>query len=662
MRRLGQFSFLVFACCCCCLSVRADDLAVARAALRDGLWKVARQHAARASGGAAHAVELEACANEGDWGSVLKKLKEWKEPKGPLYDYYRAAARGDAEKLLVILRASGRAEALLDAQMLEADLLERAGKRAEAQKIWRQVLTQTNLTERIQVTASANLRDVALLRRAYADAVTKPYRQLAGLQLGMALLADSKTQAEGERLIRDIVRDSPDANGARDAYMALAAAQVRASRWQDAAQTYRDAVETWPELAKTHAVQNGRGWVYAKLGRREEALDAFRRAEKSAPDAEARATAALKQGDVLTEMGKADEAMALYRAVITNYPATSAAARLKDVVALRELESRARECFRKYQYADAAQHFAEIARRDPSRKAQMEYYALLCLYGQGRDGAAERKAMELAADASDPAVRADATLWLAKFLYNRGEWKTARQAFLDFVEMRPKDAGSDEAMLWAARAAFAEGDAAAAIQLVSQLAERSPSSPSRMPALLLQGEALIELSRFDEAVLVLERVALAESVNPDDRLRAQILRADALFALGADNSARYLMALEAYRSVRFGGSLSDSKRLVLAFKMARTLEKLRRMDEAIDQYYSQVVLAYREGRAKGVRYDDEARAAFSRAAFALADEFASREMGLQMRRVLELVASSDVPAADEARKRLARVNAKGRFL
>ena len=93
----------------------------------------------------------------------------------------------------------------------------------------------------------------------------------------------------------------------------------------------------------------------------------------------------------------------------------------------------------------------------------------------------------------------------------------------------------------------------------------------------------------------------------------------------------------------------------------RVLEKLRRTDEAIDQYYSQVVLAYRDGLARGERLGDEARAAFSRAAFRLADEFEGRGRDYQAVGVLRLVVESGVPAAEEAEKRIARISMKGRF-
>jgi len=74
------------------------------------------------------------------------------------------------------------------------------------------------------------------------------------------------------------------------------------------------------------------------------------------------------------------------------------------------------------------------------------------------------------------------------------------------------------------------------------------------------------------------------------------------------------------------------------------------------------VLNYRQLRGQGVRMDDAAKAAFSRAAFRLADEYESRGLEKQCRQILMLVATSDVPAAAEAEKRIERNKRKGKFL
>lgn len=655
---------LTFAILCCLAAVSVladeDELALAKAALRDGLWTVARTHAERASGDEAKLVVLESYATEGRWPDVLKCLEKWPAASGRAFDYYRAAASNDfvtATKILSEVFPSGA-----DGRMMEADLKVRAGNRAAARSLWQEVLAMTNASERARVVAAVNLGEVSALEKVCATVRSSHLLRLASLRCGVALLSDAKRMDEGEKVIRSIAKDTPDFPGAREAFVAMAEAELSASHWPRAAQSYHDAIETWPNLVKDGKIHEGLGWALFKLGRYQDALEAFRLAERLATDDQSRALAVLKQGDSLSELGKGEEAMACYRDVLSRYPQTPVAEKLLRIVRLRELESRGREQYRDYRFEEASKTFAEVARQNPSRKARMDFFEVLCQYGRGHDDEAVSRARKLVDGVEDSDVRADAMLWLAKFLYNRGEWKDASELFARYAELKPNDVEAPEALTWAARAAFSQNDFIRAIQIVTRLAGLYPTSPIRFSALLVQGESLIELARFDEAVLVLESVAASEVVPSDERLRAQILKADALYAMGADNPIRYQAALDAYRAVRFSGNLSPSRQLSVSFKIARTLEKLKRMDEAIDQYYTQVVLAYYDGRRKGEKFDDGACADFSRAAFRIAEEYESGGNDQQARSVLEILVGCGVPASEEAARRIERISKKGKFL
>ena len=684
------------------LSAFGGELDVAREALRDGLWEVARAHAGNLPDDpVARAVVAESLAREGKWKELLEALESWKNPDEDNFVYYRALAlveTGKASqagflladrtfadpayarlatrlKARVALVEKGAAEALKVVQsagvdladeesaMFAAGLMSATGDRAGAEDIWREVAARgTNASERAFAVASVNLGDEKLLRTAYERSAAAETRRLAGYGLGKALLSRKETVDEGAALVRGLVKEAPDAVGAREGLSAIADAYLAGGRYKEAVAVYRETFETWPDAAKSFALQDGLGWALAKLGRHEEAIEAFVRAEEAATADADRALAIVKQGDVLADAGKTDESLLKYRSVLAKYPATDSAARIKDIVRLRDLEDRGRDLYRGYCFAEAQEVFRQVAEKDASRKPRMDYLEVLCLYGQGLDDEAAKRAKQIAEGSSDGDIRAAATLWLAKHSYNRGAWAEARGLFSAYADMAPKAPEAPEALVWSARAAFAENDFQSAIQTVTKLVERYSSSPSCVRGFLVQGESLIELARFDEAVLVLERVALAEGADASDRLRARLLGADALFAMGADNPVRYQEALESYRGVRAGESLSPSQRLSVSYKVAKTLEKLKRMDEAVDRYYTDVVLAYRDGRAQGVRFDDEARAAFSRAAFRLADEFESRGRDYQAVHILELVAASDVPAVAEAVKRIDRIQRKGNFL
>ncbi len=696
-RRLSLVAVLALALS----SAIADELEVARQALRDGLWEVARAQAGKSADPAARVVIVESFAREGKWKEILDAIEGWKNPEDEQLVYYRALAlvetgktaqasyllagrkfadpayvrlatrlkarvamsEKDAAAALKVVKESPEGMSGEDAEMFAAGLMAATGDRAGAEEAWRAVAARgTNASERAFVVASVNLGDEALLRTALGRCVSSESKRLAGHALGRLLLAKPKTLDEGASLVRALVRDAPDAPGARDGLAAMADAYLAAGRFTEAVAAYREIFETWPDAKNVSRLQDGLGWSLAKLGKHDEALEAFVRAEETATTDAERAMEIVKQGDVLAEAGKTDESLAKYRAVLVKYPATESASRIKDIVRLRDIEDSGRELYREYRFAEAQKAFREVAARDASRKPRMDYLEAMCLYGQGLDEEAERLVRRIASESGDEKTGAMAVLWLAKHSYNRGSWRESRELFAEYAQKSPDSPDAPEALVWSARAAFAENDFQSAIETATRLAEKYPGSPASLRGLLVQGEALIELARFDEAVLVLERVALADGVDEADKLSARLLGADALFAMGADNPVRYQEALEAYRGIRMGESLSPSQRLSVSYKVAKTLEKLKRMDEAVDRYYADVVLAYRMARAQGVRMDDEARAAFSRAAFRLADEFESRGRDYQAVHVLDLVVASDVPASVEARKRMERIKRKGNFL
>lgn len=684
-------------------TIFAEEIDVARKALRDGLWDVARNHAALAGEDSveSRAVIAESFAREGKWSDLLAALEKWNNPKDDIFVYYRALALfeigksdqaaflirnrsfNDAvyAKLIKRLKAritladSGAVDALKivkesegvatdeDSEMFAASLMAATGDRSGAEEIWRSVVSRgTNSSEKAFAAASVGLGDEKFLREAYERSSSADTRRLSGYALARLLLSKEASVDEGAALVRSLVREAPDANGAREGMTAVADAYLRYGRYEESVSAYRKTFNTWPKAIKAYALHDGLGWALLKLGKYNEAIEEFAQAETTAANDAERAMAVVKQGDVLVTAGKVDDAFLKYREVLEKYPATESASRIKDLVRLRDLEDQGRDFYREYRFADAQEVFIELAERDPARKPRMDFFVVLCLYGQGLDGEAERRAREIAQDCTDSDVKSAATLWLAKHSYNKGDWAQARSLFVQFSKIAPNSPDAPDALVWSARAAFAESDFNDAIQLVTTLDSVYPNSPARVRGFLVQGEALIELARFDEAVLVLERVALAQEASSSERLRARLLGADALFAMGADNPIRYQEALEAYRNVKMGETLDLSEGLVVSYKIARTLEKLKRVDEAIESYYVDVVLAYRKGRSRGVRFDDEAKASFSRAAFRLADGFESRGRDYQAVHILELVSTSDVPAGAEARKRIERIKRKGKFL
>ena len=638
------------------------DLDIARQALRDGLWDLARVHAQRLPAETAARVVLESYARENRWDKVREEMEkvpaDW---KSPAFRYYRAVLAGDLKTAANALREGGSLAGLAEAKMLEADLCVKDGRLDEARTLWREVVAATNVGTCAFALASVNLADTNLLSMALSKTLPTELRRTVALRLGETLLRDAATREKGEQTIRAVVAESPDVDGACEAFVALASARLSAKDFSGALEALTESCEIWPKAAKRADVQEYRGEALMGLDRAGEALEAFRRAETLADSLVARARSVLKQGDALSELGRGAEAMAAYRKVAETYAETETAALLKRVIRLRELEEKGRAAFRAYRFDEAMEAFSEVAEGDAERRERMAYYRVLCLYGLGRDDEARDAAKTLSTASPDETTRRRAIQWLAKFAYNRGDWREAIAHFSAFAHQWPRDAFAPEALLWAARAATHALDTTLAVQLVTRLAETYPQASELTAALLVQAAALVNLSRFDETLLVLDRALAAPSISHDERLRARILKADALFAMGADNAARYEAALKSYQDVRADESLDFATRLSVAFKIGRTLEKLGRTGEAMDQYYSNVVLAYRAGRARGARAGSAGEATFVRAAFRLADSFESRGLDYQAIGVLKLVVESSVGASADAAERMRRLAKKGIF-
>lgn len=645
------------------MNLTAGDLVVAREALKDGLWQIARQQAETEDGLEARLIVIESYANEDRWDDIRTELSSVTSvTNSPQLDFYRAVVDGRTRDAIALLKSSGTEVGVGEAKMMEADLLVKAGDRDGARKLWKEVLESKEVSERAFAFAAIDLGDIPAMRKAYGSMESVELRRRVGLRLGRALLGSSETAAEGETIIRSLVRAKPDAEEAKESFLSLATKASHDKRWKDVVAIYSDAIETWPEAIKDDGIQEEYAEALIQLGRFEESLAAFVRVEHLSADDSVKARSILRQGDALSELGRGAEALTKYRTVLELYPTTSTALAMKRMLSLREREMHGRDLYKAYKFEEARQVFSEIAEADPTRRHRMAFFEVLCLYGLGRDDLALTKARSLAESDESLSVKAEATLWLAKLSYNRSEWKDAAQWFTAFVDLQPTAASAPEALLWAARATISVPDYPQAIYLVTRLAEEYPLAPALTPAVLVQAEALIAQARYDEALLVLDRIAAAPETSRQDRLDARLLKANALFAMGADNPARFEGALSAYRELRFSEELTQEQKMAIGFKTGRVLEKLKRFDEALDTYFSQVLSVYQQGVERGETFGDEARGAFSRSAFRMAEIFQDRGKVQQAVAVLKLVSTSDVPASREAEKRINELYKKGLFL
>ena len=401
----------------------------------------------------------------------------------------------------------------------------------------------------------------------------------------------------------------------------------------------------------------------ARAGRSDDARKIFAELSETAGDVELAFAAGLRMAALESAACRFERAIEIYTKLLNG------AVPITDQQRADVLHRRGKALYGAYRFAEAETDFAAVAKLQPSRAAEMAYLSALCLYGAGRDedaAAAVRKLLG-SGDISG-SLRAEVEFWLAKYEFGHRNYAAALAGFVSCATNAALSAGRRiESLGRAARCCAAQSDYAGVVEFATRattnavavraIAGKTPETAAVAEVFVLQGEALMEMARFSEAVLVLSRAQHLET-SPELMRRAAILKADCLFAMGADDDRRYMQALDAYRAVLRDESLPPSQRLAVAFKVGRALEKLRRFEEAADQYYSQVVMVYRDGVSANTWFDGDACAFFTRAVFILADYYEARGEVRPAIRVLQYL--TGVPAEREARHRIQRLEAKKR--
>jgi len=421
------------------------------------------------------------------------------------------------------------------------------------------------------------------------------------------------------------------------------------ARHAEAAQTYALLAEEHPldALAPRALYQSAES--LERAGQPPLAITRYRHVAATYPSDSTAPKALLRLAALQVEAGDTEAAIRTYTAIQTN--AAHRAFRSDALI------GRGKVYYRLYRFDAAMQDFATVAEGDADQRDEARFATTLCLYALGRDKDARTSATSFILDYPESPYLPDMVLWLGKFEFNRGNLADARKLFIEYATRWAKGDWTDAALLWAARAAFGAADFTGAVELVTRLVQEHPKSTRLTEAWLVQADALMELARWPEAILLLDHV-ITSAPDSEWAEQAKFRKSDCLFALGADNSERYLQALAGYRELLQQPSLTASQKLQLHYKAGRCLEKLKRTDEAIEAYYSDIVIRYLNDRAAGVWYDDASAGLFMRATFNVADLYEQTDHPESAVSVLTRVLQSDAPGKDEIRQRIERLRRK----
>ena len=265
-------------------------------------------------------------------------------------------------------------------------------------------------------------------------------------------------------------------------------------------------------------------------------------------------------------------------------------------------------------------------------------------------------ALELLKKEGSSHWRREAVFWMGRRSFNTGDFEQAERYFFMYVEGWPDAERADFAFLFQAQAQFQRKMYHQAIDTAMTLIARNPDDNITALAHFIHAEALTELLQFDAAVLLYD-VVVRTAHDDVLRLTAMARRGDCLFTLGADNTARYAESILAYEKV-----LSDptpkSLGMILQceYKIGRSLDKAGRTKDAADRYYANVISRFEALAAQeNTSVTPSERVWYARAVLSAADVFERLEQWPAAVSMLERVARSTAPGAEEAARRMSRI-------
>jgi len=222
------------------------------------------------------------------------------------------------------------------------------------------------------------------------------------------------------------------------------------------------------------------------------------------------------------------------------------------------------------------------------------------------------------------------------------------------LEATPPDARGESVLLWSARAATLDGNFNRAVDDIGRLRKLFPASARLAEGVFIQGAALIETGRFQEALMVFDDLI---THHPESAwtTRAWLRKGDALYQLGVEQESNFAASIAAYEEALLRHDATPATRFEACFKIGRGLEKNNRVADAFDYYYANVVSPFFE-----LLQTDPANAAhsgewFSRAVFRAVEMLSAKNDPDAAIRLLDRVIQNNAPGAVEAAERIKRL-------
>jgi len=421
-------------------------------------------------------------------------------------------------------------------------------------------------------------------------------------------------------------------------------AYYKAGNFIAAEKRYRTFVTAYPQHAHLPNALYQQGLSLAEIDRRTEALATFATVEDDHAASPFAEMAALGSADVMRAGEQWEAALTKYTQVRETYP--------NGPSAVLSLHQRGMLLYQLGRFADARKDFEEVLAKYPesSNAPQASYMRGFCLYLLGSIEEAVETCLTFIHEYPDSPWTPEVIFWLAEQYYNQGDYKEAEPLFVRIATDFKTNTLAPRALYRAGRASAAQANYVMAIERYSALAKTYPESDVLPQTRFSHGDALSELGEFSRGILAFEEII---KNYPESYLVSSAWgrKGDCQFSLASENPARYAEAMNSYQSILDRSSASPAIKLQAEYKVGRCLEKTNVPDRAFNRYMNVVYTFINENT-------DRSRDSvlwFTRSAFGAATLKEKEHGWVEAVAIYQRVIEADVPAKDEAGKRIEKI-------
>ena len=471
-----------------------------------------------------------------------------------------------------------------------------------------------------------------------ADGLARAYFG-KGLALG-ELERFSESAAALDKAVKGLKNPSAKA----DALFKAGDAYYRAKKFSSAEKRYRTFVTDFPDHENVPNALYQLGRSLAATDHRTAALAAFQTVEADYANSPFAEKAALGAADMMRGGGQWEAALNKYAQIGQTYTNGSAAA--------LSLHQRGLVLYQLDRFADAQKAFEAVVSDYPESEhvPQALYMRGFCLYDQEQKAEAVKTCQNFIDQYPDSEWTPEVIFWLAEKHYNTGDYKEAEPLFMRIATDFIGNKLASHALYWAGRAAAAQANYVQAIERYSEVAKTYPESTILPQTRFAQGDALSELGEFTRAILAFEEII---KNYPESYLvnTAWGRKGDCQFSLAVGSPARYAEAMSSYQTILDRTSAPLALKLQAEYKVGRCLEKTDVPGKAFSRYMNVVYTFINEN----VERSPYSILWFTRSAFGASAIKEKEKAWPEAVSVYQRVIEANVPAQDEAAKRIEKI-------